>query len=88
MLTYWGLQQYDHVPAVRKARKALCAQMTAMMLNMWRRHRHICENFNPHRNATDCSGTKFYHWCVRPHDCPQTIRTADVRTCTGARRII
>ena len=62
MLTYWSLQQYDHVPLVRTARKALCKQMTAMMLSMWRRHRHICENFNPHKNATDCSGTKFYHW--------------------------
>ena len=62
MLTYWSLQAYDHVPIVRTARKALCAQMTAMMLSMWRRHRHICENFNPHRNATECSGTRFYHW--------------------------
>ena len=62
MLTYWSLQRYDHVPAVRAARKSLCKQMTAMMLNMWRRHRHICENFSPHRDATDCSGTQFYHW--------------------------
>jgi hypothetical protein len=62
MLTYWSLRAYDHVPLVRTARKALCSQMAQMMLNMWRRHRHICENFNPHRNATDCSGTKFYHW--------------------------
>lgn len=62
MLTYWSLQAYDHVPIVRKARKALCKQMTGMMLAMWRRHRHICENFNPHRNATECSGTLFYHW--------------------------
>ena len=62
MLTYWSLRAYDHVPLVRAARKALCSQMAQMMLNMWRRHRHICENFNPHRNATDCSGTKFYHW--------------------------
>ena len=61
-LTYWSLQQYDHVPIVRKGRKALCQQMTALMLDEWRRNRHICENFNPHRNATECSGTKFYHW--------------------------
>lgn len=62
MLTYWSLQRYDHVPVVRSARKALCEQMSRMMLSMWRRHRHICENFNPHRNATECSGTRFYHW--------------------------
>ena len=62
MLTYWSLQRYDHVPVVRSARISLCKQMTAMMLNMWRRHRHICENFNPHRKATECSGTRFYHW--------------------------
>ena len=46
--------------------------MTAMMLNMWRRHRHICENFTPHRGTPgatggnddpfDCTGGKFYHW--------------------------
>ena len=27
-LTYWSLAEYDHVPVVRKARKALCKQMT------------------------------------------------------------
>jgi len=65
-LTYWSLQYYDHVPAVRSGRKALCKQMTAMMLSQWQTHRHICENFSPHKTADDhggdCSGTKFYHW--------------------------
>jgi len=65
-LTYWSLQAYDHVPAVRAGRKALCKQMTALMLSQWREHRHICENYNPHRTADtskgDCSGDKFYHW--------------------------
>ena len=65
-LTYWALQQYDHVPAVRQGRKALCKQMNALMLSQWDAHRHICENFNPHKTADtsggDCSGTKFYHW--------------------------
>mmetsp|Transcript_74654 Transcript_74654/g.175181 ORF Transcript_74654/g.175181 Transcript_74654/m.175181 type:complete len:359 (+) Transcript_74654:123-1199(+) len=61
-LTYWSLQEYSHLPEVNVGRKALCKQMTAMMLNQWRRNRHICENFNPHQNATDCSGTLFYHW--------------------------
>jgi hypothetical protein len=40
--------------------------MTALMLSQWRQHRHICENFSPHKTADDhggdCSGTKFYHW--------------------------
>ena len=66
MLTYWSLQAYDHVPEVRQGRKAMAKQVTAMMLNQWRLHRHICENYNPHKTADtsqgDCSGTKFYHW--------------------------
>ena len=65
-LTHWSLQQYDHVPSVRRGRKALCRQMSAMMVNQWRLRHHICENYNPHRTADtsggDCSGTKFYHW--------------------------
>jgi hypothetical protein len=31
-LTYWSLQQYDHLPVVRSARKAMCKQMTDMFL--------------------------------------------------------
>jgi len=61
-LTYWSLQRYDRVPSVRTGRKALCTQMKAMGMNMWNANRHICENFNPHKNATECTGTKFYHW--------------------------
>ncbi len=38
-LTYWSLQEYDHVPAVKSGRKALCKQMTALMLSQWRGHR-------------------------------------------------
>ena len=62
-LTYWSLQQYDHLSVVRQGRKALCKQMTALLLSQWRSHRHICENFSPHKTADDhagdCSGTKF-----------------------------
>lgn len=65
-LTYWSLQEYDHVPEVRQGRKALCKQMNSLMLWQWRKNRHICENYSPHRTADDhhgdCSGTKFYHW--------------------------
>ena len=31
-------------------------------LNQWRAHRHVCENFSPWRNATECTGMHFYHW--------------------------
>jgi len=65
-LTYWSLQNYDHVPAVRAGRKALVKQMGALMMSQWDQNRHICENYNPHKTADtsggDCSGTKFYHW--------------------------
>ena len=65
-LTYWSLQYYDHVPDVRKGRKALVAQHRELMLAQWRKWHHICENYNPHKTADtsggDCSGTKFYHW--------------------------
>jgi len=62
LLVYWSLLEYDHISTIRVARKALCKQMTALMVSQWRRNRHICENFSPHRDATDCTGTKFYHW--------------------------
>ena len=61
-LTYWGLQRYDNVPSVRTARKALCKQMTALMLSQWHKHGHICENFGPHKDTGDCTGNSFYHW--------------------------
>ena len=40
--------------------------MAGLMMAQFDRHRHICENYNPHRTADtskgDCSGTYFYHW--------------------------
>ena len=60
-LTFWALQQYD-TPTVTKGRKAMCKQMKALLLSQWNEHRHICENFGPHKNTTDCTGTTFYHW--------------------------
>jgi putative isomerase len=88
-LTYWSLQEYDHVPAVKSGRKALCKQMTALMLSQWRGHRHICENYSPHKTADDhqgdCSGTKFcmqptnhastHASCDRTHSVPQLSRS-------------
>jgi len=64
-LTWWSMQQYDHVPIVRQTRKALAKQMTAMMMQIWDSKRHICENFSPHNAGGqdgDCTGTWFYHW--------------------------
>ena len=34
-LTYWSLQNYDHVPSVRKGRKALVKQMGSLMMSQW-----------------------------------------------------
>jgi hypothetical protein len=48
-LTYWSLQNYDHVPAVRAGRKAMCKQLAGLMMSQWNQHRHICENYNPHK---------------------------------------
>lgn len=61
VLTYLGLSRYD-TPGSVAARSALVTQMRETGLHMWREHRHICENFSPHRNATDCTGSWFYHW--------------------------
>merc|ERR1712216_1011357 len=62
MLTYWSLDRYAHLPEVAAAKSALASQMAKLMLSQWRRHRHICENYGPHKNTTDCTGTRFYHW--------------------------
>lgn len=61
---YVSLQNYDHVPSARVARKALCSQMTEMMLDKWREHRLICENYYPAKTHTGCSpgAMHFYHW--------------------------
>lgn len=48
--------------AMSKARKSLCAQMEALMMSQWKKNRHICENYSPFKNATECTGTLFYHW--------------------------
>ena len=63
-LTYWSLQAYDDEPSgvVRKGRRALVKQMGQLYLSQWRRHGHCCENYNPHKNGTECTGMYFYHW--------------------------
>ena len=63
-IVHWSLQSKasDNESTVANARKALCRQMEAMMMRQWDVNRHICENYSPYKNATDCSGTLFYHW--------------------------
>ena len=61
-LTFWSLRRYAHVPVVAQGIAALAAQMEALMLTQWNAHRHICENYSPHKVAADCTGTLFYHW--------------------------
>jgi len=65
-LTYWGLQNYDRVPAAKAARKSLVKQARAMMLDKWRHKGQICENFYPAKSSPndDCSpgAMHFYHW--------------------------
>ena len=60
-IVFWGLQQYE-TAAVVTGRKALCAQMKELLLSQWRDNRHICENYGPHKNTSDCTGDQFYHW--------------------------
>jgi len=62
LLVYAGLLQYDHVPVVRRGRKALVAQMRSMVLDMWRRHGHVCENYSPSARALNCTGDRFHQW--------------------------
>ena len=48
--------------AVEHARRQLVTQMRGLLLTQWRAHRHVCENFSPKREWSDCTGMKFYHW--------------------------
>ena len=61
-LVYWSLDNYDSDPLVHTAKAAMCKQLTAMFMNQWNMNRHVCENFNPHKNGTECTGNHFYHW--------------------------
>ena len=61
-LTFWSFREYAHVPAVAAAQAALVAQMKAAFLEQWRLHRHVCENYDPRKGATECTGSLFYSW--------------------------
>ena len=62
LLVYVGLRNYDHLPLARTARAALVRQMRGMVLTQWRRHRHVCENYSPWHNASNCTGDRFHQW--------------------------
>lgn len=65
-LVFFALQSAQRDLAITgilsQARKALCKQMESLMMSQWNANRHICENYSPLKNASECSGTKFYHW--------------------------
>ena len=64
-LTYWGLQNYKHIPFVNTARKGLVTQMRKLMLDGWRNKGRICENYYPAKGFVEvCSpgAMHFYHW--------------------------
>ena len=46
MLTWWGLREYDRVPAALQARQALARQMNTLMLTQWQINGDICENYS------------------------------------------
>ena len=61
-LTWWSFSEYTHVPEVATARAALAKQMQATFITQFRLNRHVCENFSPKEGATECTGSRFYHW--------------------------
>eukprot|EP00927_Polykrikos_kofoidii_P024616 TRINITY_DN22354_c0_g1_i1.p1 TRINITY_DN22354_c0_g1~~TRINITY_DN22354_c0_g1_i1.p1 ORF type:complete len:896 (-),score=88.86 TRINITY_DN22354_c0_g1_i1:93-2780(-) len=77
LLTFWSLQLSGFAqtePAVERALSALSQQKAAMMISMWRRNRHICENYSPYapdsiippglpgKKNSECTGWAFHHW--------------------------
>jgi hypothetical protein len=36
--------------------------MGATFIEQFRLNRHVCENFDPRKSATECTGSRFYHW--------------------------
>ena len=65
ILTFWSLQEYDHVPEVRQGRKMMVDQLSAMMRRVWSANRHVCENFTPHKGTEESSS---HHAPIVVHD--------------------
>ena len=77
-LTHQGLSAHASTSSiVAEARTALALQKSAQFMDMWHRHRHVCENYSPYRPSsplppgkshsesnTECTGWEFYTWGV------------------------
>eukprot|EP01047_Picozoa_sp_COSAG01_P048489 COSAG01_NODE_4729_length_4787_cov_6.511305_2_plen_80_part_00 len=64
MLTYFGLREYRHVPAARRAMADLAAQSEATFLAQWVGNHYVMENYNSVTGGGCDSGdaVPFYHW--------------------------
>ena len=79
LLVWWSLEAYRGVsPVVDGARAALAAQKGAQVVDVWQRHRHVCENASPfapgsalppgtgtgglNKSNGECTGWEFYTW--------------------------
>lgn len=54
---------------VRQQRKpcmVVLPHVRVMPAEQWNDHRHICENFSPHKAVDECTGCHFYHWGALP----------------------
>ena len=63
-LLYWGLKNYDHVPAAQAARKVLVSEAKRLFLRDWLALRHVNENTNPltGSGSDNTSADPAYHW--------------------------
>jgi len=65
-IVFWALEAAaktgPEFASARRAKIALAKQHQQLMLSQWRKHRHICENYSPHKVADDCTGDPFYTW--------------------------
>ncbi|ETO12373.1 hypothetical protein RFI_25004 [Reticulomyxa filosa] len=63
MLTYWSLDEFAAKSIlIQQAQDALVMQMRQLFLNAWLNHAHVCENFSPGNETTECTGDLFYYW--------------------------
>ena len=86
MLVFWSLQEYDHLPIVREARKAFVSQMETMMLETaWRPvralHFPLSHSFS-HTNLKSPCAEQFRHVC---ENFPRNKGALD---CTGGKYYI
>ena len=65
-LVYWGLAEYAlDVPQARGAAAGLVAQSRALLLQGWREHHYVFENYGGDDGegfAYSSSSTPLYHW--------------------------